>query len=447
MGRQRKRSKQRANIAAHSAAVRIRAPRSAGDTLNLRIETEAGPFVRTIATALPLPGDAPRGTEAEDAVADAAAMWGLPDFVFSPELDGRGGANREIGDRLIVVGDRAAAVQVKCRSAQGSTVERERAWTHKAIEKALRQAAGTARTLRRSPTRLTNARGNTMVIDGDTLQWVGVVVIDNDRCPDDLYPAASTGDTPTVVLLRRDWDFLFRQLRSTRAVLDYLRRAARRTPPALGQEAVRYYELAAADAAAPPGGLDPRLAAAISRTWSHPLLPQKPAGSDNLPAHTIVRILIEDIVTSRAARRIETADLHLLLSHIDRLPVGQRTELGELLIELLDTIITTAGEGTAWQFRRVISDDGSWQLSVGACSELFPNMTDVVRTHCEYRHHQLCETMQTTDVMTVTIVLTNRTDSLRSWDTTMVAVRGDLELEEAELAMMAELWGQNLLAG
>jgi hypothetical protein len=56
---------------------------------------------------------------------------------------------------------------------------------------------------------------------------------------------------PAIALTRRDWDFLFDQLRSTTAVLDYLFRAAAASPVPLGDEPARYYQLAAADAAAP----------------------------------------------------------------------------------------------------------------------------------------------------------------------------------------------------
>ncbi|MFF1649676.1 hypothetical protein [Streptomyces sp. NPDC058240] len=57
---------------------------------------------------------------------------------------------------------------------------------------------------------------------------------------------------PSTALTRRDRDFLFNELRSTTAVLDYLYRAAKEPAVPLGEEAVRYYELAATDAYTPP---------------------------------------------------------------------------------------------------------------------------------------------------------------------------------------------------
>jgi hypothetical protein len=53
------------------------------------------------------------------------------------------------------------------------------------------------------------------------------------------------------VLLRRDWEFLFEQLKSTRAVLGYLERVAGEAWE-LGREAARYFRLAQADEAAEP---------------------------------------------------------------------------------------------------------------------------------------------------------------------------------------------------
>jgi hypothetical protein len=64
---------------------------------------------------------------------------------------------------------------------------------------------------------------------------------------------------PAIALTRRDWDFLFDQLRSTTAVLNYLFRAAGKASVPLGEEPVRFYELAAADAAAPPKDIDTEL--------------------------------------------------------------------------------------------------------------------------------------------------------------------------------------------
>lgn len=95
---------------------------------------------------------------------------------------------------------------------------------------------------------LENERGVAVPIRASEKTWVPVVVID--------HPGheAYAPTTEAVVLLRRDWEFLFEQLKSTYAVVEYLARVhAKPGTIELGREAIRYYELAAADVGAPPG--------------------------------------------------------------------------------------------------------------------------------------------------------------------------------------------------
>ena len=61
----------------------------------------------------------------------------------------------------------------------------------------------------------------------------------------------------------------------------------------LGDEPVRYYELAAADAAARPAELDPRLQRFGPNSWSAPQLPQAPAGHGDDRHHVLVRAVLE----------------------------------------------------------------------------------------------------------------------------------------------------------
>src|SRR5688572_27749241 len=100
------------------------------------------------------------------------------------------------------------------------------------------------------------------------------------RPPHEFTPRSpEKGDA--VVLLRRDWEFLFEQLKSTDAVIRYLHRVSTMGHEPLGDEPRRYYELAAADAAAPPGPVDPRLVKPGMMSASIPFLPQAPAGIDD----------------------------------------------------------------------------------------------------------------------------------------------------------------------
>ncbi|MGW2183809.1 hypothetical protein ACWCXX_38640 [Streptomyces sp. NPDC001732] len=80
-------------------------------------------------------------------------------------------------------------------------------------------------------------------------------LLDHPRVPENTVATWEPVDMPAIALTRRDWDFLFDQLRSTTAVLDHLFRAAADPAIPLGQEPVRYYEFAAADAAEPPSDI------------------------------------------------------------------------------------------------------------------------------------------------------------------------------------------------
>ena len=180
---------------------------------------------------------------------------------------------------------------------------------------------------------------------GSDIAWVGVVLLDH---PDPPYAheVATTGGgrNPIVVLLRRDWEFLFAQLRSTRAVVDYLHRIDGSSR--LGAEPERYFELARADEVAEPTPIAVR---GPGEHRSVPRLPVAPAGSDDDQAHGMVRIMCEDIATSPHSG--DERDRLRLLATIDSLPIGYRTELGWLLINALAEAHRTPEEMTRWKFR------------------------------------------------------------------------------------------------
>jgi hypothetical protein len=118
---------------------------SDSDHLTLLVTTENGVFERSIPGATALNRYAPRGAAAERAMQDAAASWGLPDFVMSPMVERKGSGVREISDGLIVVGDRGLVVQVKSRDTEPGTAEREALWLTKKIAaggRQVRRAAG-----------------------------------------------------------------------------------------------------------------------------------------------------------------------------------------------------------------------------------------------------------------------------------------------------------------
>ncbi|MFD5593954.1 hypothetical protein [Streptomyces griseorubiginosus] len=262
-----------------------------GNDLNaftLIVDTPNGAHVRRIRPPLPLPTGVEHGPSAE-AAAHTAATCGLSDFVFRPAYASKGSGRRELGDRLLLAGGRGAVVQVKARTIQPKEADDEAAWIQKVAAKAVRQAKGTARQLQMLPADMVNGRARTLSVDGNAYEWIGVFLLDHGQVPDGTVCSMEAIGIPVIALTRRDWDFLFGQLRSTATatatatatVLDHLFRAAAEPPIALGEEPLRHYEFAAADAAAPPGPLNPDVAELGGTHFSTPLLPQTPVGSDH----------------------------------------------------------------------------------------------------------------------------------------------------------------------
>lgn len=399
--------------------------------LQLEVETPEGLFVRTIRPAAFLPHEVDRGWAAETATRGAAAFWGLRDFVFRPALQRRGAASRELGDTIIVVGPRAASVQVKSRHAPGSDERRERTWLDKKVAEGVRQSVGTIRAMHKARVvELENERGMDIPIRAADKVWVPVVVIDHPG----LESYVPTSEA--VVLLRRDWEFLFEQLKSTYAVVEYLARVHGR-PGAidLGHEAIRYYELAAADVAAPPGPLDPRLGA---EGRSAPLLPQAPAPSSNL-----VRVMLEDIAAVAPSEGHDPAARLDSIAAVDAVPVGVRLDLAETVLTWLDEVAKTEEGTTRWWFRRMIWPDRPY-LIFGAATRHNEAVADSFTSYVSLRHQQMLELIpERPDVMTVGILLTPRTDGLRPWDTSMAATRGDQQFGPELRAALERLWGHS----
>lgn len=310
----------------------------------LIIETPTGVATRSIMPASLLAPERPRGPAAEEATRSAAAYWGLPDFVFRPTVQVRGARNRELGDVIVVAGDRGAVVQVKARATSAArSPERERAWIHKTVAAGAKQATGTIRSLRYSErVTLANERGRRIVISTARVKWVPVVVIDHQGV-EDYVPTVDA-----VVLVRRDWEFLFEQLKSTDAVLGYLHRVhTNGDPAAIGDEAIRYYQLAAADLKALPSQMDRRLADQGAKPVSVPLLPQEPVSHGE-----IVRVILEDVATAPMTESLDQADVLATLAAIDSAPVAFRAELGETIVHWLHERAIADDDETKWWLRR-----------------------------------------------------------------------------------------------
>ncbi|MFE2823443.1 hypothetical protein [Streptomyces sp. NPDC059271] len=411
--------------------------------LTLVVDTPAGPHVRRIPPAMPLPADAEPGIGAEEAAHTAAATWGMPDFVFQSSLTRKGSGQRELGDRLLLSGKRGAVVQIKSRTVQPKGEAEERAWIQKVTAKAMRQAKGTVRTLRLMPSGMVNGRGRTLSVAGDAYEWLAVSLLDHDHVPSDTVPTWDPIGIPALTLTRRDWDFLFDQLRSTTAVLDYLFRVAAEPPVALDGEPVRYYELAAADAAAPAGDFDSGLVGPGGRPFSTPLLPQAPAGSGVTRAHLMIRFVLEDVATSMLRDTVTEENRLTVLGDLDRLPVGIREEWGQLLLDMLDEVVQVPDDHVKWRSRRQLhEDDGGYRQMLFTCATRFGK--DVEASFGSYvmlRHHQVGERTGHPEALTsLGVMLTPNHDGRRPWDTTLIRIEGPTGLTQDELRDFEHMW-------
>jgi hypothetical protein len=404
--------------------------------VTLAIEWEDGFALRRIRPARVLSTDRPQGTAAEEATREAAAIWGLPDFVFRPGRSRRGLASREVGDAILAVSDRAASVQVKSRAMPSHDDARERRWLDKKIAEAARQAEGTIRTIKQAAGRpLTNERGREIHLGTDKWSWARVVVLDHPGV-DDYVPA---GDA--VVLLRRDWEFLFEQLKSTSAVIDYLHRVGSEQI-ALGTEPVRYYQYALADAAAPPGPVPERLTSLGYWSHSSPLLPREPAGHGDDAAHFVIRTILEDIAVTQGKGSIGEQDRFDVLAAIDTVQVAYRAELGRDILTWMEDGAKVPDESLLWHFRNISYEDRPYLLFGAASASHTDGLGEMFRDYVSIRHQQQLDLApERAETMTVGILLTPRRDGVRKWDTTMVATRGDQGYGPKARHALELVWG------
>jgi hypothetical protein len=273
-----------------------------------------------------------------------------------------------------------------------------------------------------------------------------VAVIDHPDPPRDIVPETMGRAEPALVLLRRDWEFLFDQLKSSHAVGEYLARVADIDENwELGAEASRYFQLAEADARATPGEMDTRVFRGQGRPISAPLLPLEAAaiGDDELP-HRLLRAILEDVAASPVGGLTEENRLHVLAS-LDRLQVGHRAGVGNYLLEAMELVSVAPPGEVVWPRRNImgrLDDPRPVYLSYGACSHPWEEPISTAFTSwIALRHHQMGETLGRADELTsVGVLLTPRHDGVRDWDSNIITVMGDLGLEPEWIDHHERLW-------
>jgi len=402
--------------------------------MQLIIDTSNGMAVRNVAAAMPRRLLDEQGKEAENATHDAAAFWGLADFVFEPSVRQRPSGVRELGDGILLLGDLGVVLQVKSRESLSEDPDRERRWIKKQCKKALAQGAGTIRELRRQPAAMTNLRGRRIELDANEARWIVAVIVDHDDPPADVSLAPTEN---AVILLRRDWDFLFEQLKSTHGVGRYLERVSGDAVN-LGDESIRYYELAAADGEAEPRPLGQGFFVPGVRRLHEPLLPMAPLATEAQVEHRLFRTILEDIASIRLVAMPEEIRIRSL-ANLDSLPTQQRAHAGRFLWEAFESAREVKLPNVLWQHRRIFGE-GATQLGLGVCSHLSEEIEFAFGTWVELRHHEFTERIDSDESVTVGVLLTPRRDGKRPWDTSMAVAQGRIELTDEQLAAYIKVW-------
>lgn len=417
-----------------------------GTLVYMRLSGDGRVTGREIAPARDLLESAQDGAAVEAATRAAAGRWGLRDLVLRPKVFAKGSGIRELGDGTILAGPRGVSLQVKARGVTGDSPEKAAKWMLKNAARGLRQARGTIRTTLRDPTiELTNLRGRTVTIRGRAVEWLPVVVIDHPASPPTGVIPAPDPEGRSVVMTRRDWEFLWDQLRSATAIVDYLHRVAEEEPLELGAESNRYLDLAENDAQAPPESLPDWIPRTGAIRTNLPLLPHDPAGSGDRFGHAIFQQILEDVAATDFTG--DEMDRITLLSHVDRVAVGARADLGRVLLRRLIQCAEVAPGDHRMDHRIMYLDRGSLQITFTTMTQLTDYHQEAYRSWLLLRRQEFldkCGARGPIYPWTVGILLTPRPDGPRAWDTTTISTNGPPSFDEAEYARLTQVFEPNL---
>ena len=133
-------------------------------------------------------------------------------------------------------------------------------------------------------------------MSGGNIDWAPVVILGHPSPPGEVIPDREP-DKNGLVLLRRDWEFLWNQLRSASAVVEYAHRVADGERIALGTEVDRYFDLADRDEHAEPTPMAAWMADAGADQTSGPTLPREPADTADAVGHSVFQRILETLRT------------------------------------------------------------------------------------------------------------------------------------------------------
>lgn len=402
-------------------------------------------FGREIPEASPPEPSVEVGIGVERASLEAAALLGLPDFVFRPKVVQKGSGVREVGDGTLVTGERGIALQVKAREGATNNTQREANWLVKKAAEGLRQAYGTIRsTLNDSGLTLTNLRDRSVRLHGDTIDWVPVVILDHPNPPDNVIPDREPNKYG-LILLRRDWEFLWQQLRSVSAIVDYAHRVANDERVPLGTEVSRYFDLADRDARAESNPVEPWMTdIGDIRQISGPRLPREPVDTSDVVGHDVFHRILEDIAatafTGDEQTRIE------VLALIDQVAVTHRAELGRTLLRRIDHCALAPADTLLAQHRVVFIDHGRLHLAFSVYSQFTGYHRQLYETWLLHRRQEFLQASRADGPnypWSVGVLLTPRPDGHRLWDTSVFATNGGPAYDQEEFTRVEQVFAES----
>jgi hypothetical protein len=389
---------------------------------------------REIPEVTPPEPSMPLGAGTELAALGAAARWGLPDFVFHPLTIPKGSGFREIGDGTLVSGHRGITLQVKARDGATDNAEREASWLQKKAGEGLRQAYGTVRMLTQHAVMLRNFRDREVPLPGDEIEWAPVIILDHPNPPAGVTPERES-ELKGLILTRRDWEFLWDQLRSVSAVIEYAHRVAADDRIELGTEVTRYFDLADRDERATPTPMEPWMVEVGATQISGPTLPRDPANAIDTIGHSVFRLILSDIAaTDFGGDELTRLDV---LSLIDQSWVGHRAELGRTLLRRIDYCALAPADTLRAQHRVTFVDGGKLQLSFSVYSHFTGYHRQIFEAWVLHRRQTFLQQSGATGSdypWTVAVLLTPRPDGNRLWDTTVLATNGEPAYDDAAYA-------------
>jgi hypothetical protein len=402
-------------------------------------------FTRLVGPATPLPVGVDEGAAAELAAFDAAATWGLPDFVFKAHIHQKSSGTREVGDAIVLLHDIGLVVQVKRRESESTDPDKEARWIRKVARKAVRQSHGSLRTLQASELELINAREEVVTVRPGARRWVGVVIIDHPNPP---RIDESLGDSHTAVMTRRDWEFLHGHLKSTRSVVKYVEIMPELDPIPLGAEAVRYHELAAVasmvSAGGLPGEVDLRRHFTEGPGMPMSIFPQLPVGTGGGRrreyAHVFYRFLLESIAIEDwddPALKLE------ILSFFDSTPPVAR----EAFVDQVDRRLRRARRR-----RRAKQAISNGRLRI---NDAYPQMVYTVARHFDemamevhkaflmYEHHKFAKIDGFPPTATsIGLLIAPGPSGESPWQVAVSATKGDPELDDEVVSSFRQAFGR-----